>query len=54
MSSNVHGTPKGSTILWATLIIATLLTWSMGAPSQLQGDRPRVAPLIVRHPRASS
>ena len=31
MSTNVHGTPKGSTILWATLIIATILTWSMGA-----------------------
>ena len=31
MSANMHGTPRGSTILWATLIIATILTWSMGA-----------------------
>ena len=31
MSANVHGTPRSSTILWATLILATLLTWSMGA-----------------------
>ena len=31
MSTNVHGTSKGSTILWATLILATILTWSIGA-----------------------
>ena len=31
MSANVHGTPRSSTILWATLLLATLLTWSMGA-----------------------
>lgn len=31
MSAHLHGTPKSSTILWATLILATLLTWSIGA-----------------------
>ena len=31
MSTNVHGTSKGSTVLWATLILATILTWSIGA-----------------------
>ena len=31
MSSDVHGTPRRATLLWATLIIATLATWSMGA-----------------------
>ena len=29
--SDVHGTPRRATLLWATLIVATLLTWGMGA-----------------------
>lgn len=31
MTKSLHGTPRSSTLLWATLILATLLTWSMGA-----------------------
>ena len=31
MNTNMHGTPRSSTILWGTLILATILTWSMGA-----------------------
>lgn len=31
MSSAIHGTPRRATVLWATLIVATLLTWGMGA-----------------------
>ena len=29
--SDVHGTPRRATLLWATLIVATLLSWGMGA-----------------------
>ncbi|MFP5401006.1 MAG: cytochrome C oxidase subunit IV family protein [Gammaproteobacteria bacterium] len=31
MTKSMHGTPRSSTILWVTLLLATLLTWSMGA-----------------------
>ena len=31
MTKSLHGTPRSSTILWATLLLATFLTWSMGA-----------------------
>ena len=31
MNSVIHGTPRRATVLWATLIFATLLTWGMGA-----------------------
>ena len=31
MSGNVHGTPRRTTLLWVSLIIATLATWSLGA-----------------------
>ena len=31
MNTKMHGTPRSSTILWGTLILATILTWSMGA-----------------------
>ncbi len=30
MNTDVHGTPKRATLLWATLIAATLLTWGLG------------------------
>lgn len=30
MSEQVHGTPRRATLLWATLIGATLLTWNLG------------------------
>lgn len=30
MSIELHGTPKRTTLLWATLIGATLLTWGLG------------------------
>ncbi len=30
MDSHLHGTPRRATVLWATLMIATLLTWGMG------------------------
>ena len=31
MSAHMHGTPKGSTLLFATLILATFATWGMGS-----------------------
>ena len=31
MSKSMHGTPRTSTLLWATLILATIATWAMGA-----------------------
>ena len=31
MNSHLHGTPRRATWLWATLSVATLLTWGMGA-----------------------
>ena len=31
MHSDIHGSPRRSTLLWATLILATVLTWGMGA-----------------------
>ncbi|MER2554928.1 MAG: cytochrome C oxidase subunit IV family protein [Thauera sp.] len=31
MSARMHGTPRSSTILFATLIIATFATWGMGS-----------------------
>ena len=31
MSARMHGTPRGSTILFATLILATVATWGMGS-----------------------
>ena len=31
MSKSMHGNPRTSTLLWATLILATLATWAMGA-----------------------
>ena len=31
MSAHMHGTPKGSTLLFATLILATVATWGMGS-----------------------
>ncbi|MBN8440342.1 MAG: cytochrome C oxidase subunit IV family protein [Thauera sp.] len=30
MHSNVHGTARRATLLWASLMVATLLTWGMG------------------------
>ena len=32
MSARMHGTAKGSTLLFATLILATFATWGMGSP----------------------
>ena len=31
MSKSMHGNPRTSTLLWVTLILATIATWAMGA-----------------------